>query len=147
MFKTQENNKVHVMKNNNSSSFCLLVLSFALIANRAVADEPAGDKLFASTCAACHQADGSGLPGSYPALKGDAVVAGDPDTLVRILLVGPANVLPSNRPHYSGMMPPFAGLSDDKIAAILTYIRANFGNGASAVEATRVAAVRASLPQ
>jgi thiosulfate dehydrogenase len=42
-------------------------------------------------------------------------------------------------------MPPFAQLSDEDLAAILTYIRAKFGGGASAVSALDVAAARATL--
>ncbi|MFP3741280.1 c-type cytochrome, partial [Burkholderia sp. SIMBA_019] len=35
-----------------------------------------GEKVFAATCVACHQANGKGIPGSFPALDGDKVVLG-----------------------------------------------------------------------
>ena len=44
-------------------------------------------------------------------------------------------------------MPPITGLSDAKIAAIVTYIRDKFGKGASAVDEDEVAKVKASLPK
>ena len=125
-----------------------LVALLAMTPKPAKADGPDGGKLFvANNCVACHQANGSGVPGTYPALMGAPVVAGDPDTVIRILLLGPAKVLPADRPKYSGVMPPITGLSDAKIAALVTYIRAKFGNGASAVDEAEVAKVKASLPK
>jgi mono/diheme cytochrome c family protein len=79
-------------------------------------------------------------------LKGDAVVEGAPTLLIQTVLKGPAATLPANRPHYSNTMPPFARLSDPQIAALLTYIRHQFGNGASAVGPKDVATTR-DLPQ
>ncbi|MFP3693624.1 c-type cytochrome, partial [Burkholderia sp. SIMBA_048] len=35
-----------------------------------------GEKVFAANCVACHQANGKGIPGSFPALDGDKVVLG-----------------------------------------------------------------------
>jgi mono/diheme cytochrome c family protein len=97
-------------------------------------------------CASCHQVDGSGVPNMQPALKGDAVVAGDPGQLIQVVLQGPAAVLPANRPHYANAMPPFARLSDEDLAALLTYLRQHEGNGASAVKAKDVAAARGLAP-
>ena len=105
-----------------------------------------GAKIYTENCASCHQVDGSGVPSLQPALKGDAVVEGAPSLLIQTVLKGPAATLPSNRPHYSNTMPPFARLSDPQIAALLTYIRHQFGNGASAVGPKDVAATR-DLPQ
>src|ERR1039458_10314369 len=100
-----------------------LVALLAMTPKPAKADGPDGAKLFISNnCVACHQANGSGVPGTYPALMGAPVVAGDPDTVIRILLLGPTKVLPADRPKYSGVMPPITGLSDAKIAVLVTYI-------------------------
>jgi len=125
-----------------------LVALLALTLQPVKADGPDGAKLFVSNnCVACHQANGSGVPGTYPALTGAPIVAGDPDTVIKILLIGPEKVLPANSPKYSGQMPPLTGLSDAKIAALVTYIRDKFGKGASAVTEDEVAKVRASLAQ
>jgi glucose/arabinose dehydrogenase/mono/diheme cytochrome c family protein len=106
----------------------------------------AGAKVYMENCASCHQVDGSGVPNMQPALKGDAVVAGDPGQLIQVVLQGPAAVLPANRPHYANAMPPFARLSDEDLAALLTYLRQHEGNGASAVKAKDVAAARGLAP-
>jgi mono/diheme cytochrome c family protein len=125
-----------------------LAAALAVIATSAKADGPDGAKLYVSNnCVACHQATGSGVPGSFPALMGNPIVSGDPDTIIKILLLGPAKVLPADRPKFTGQMPPITGLSDAKIAALVTYIRAKFGNGASAVDEDEVTKVKASLPQ
>jgi len=100
-----------------------------------------------NNCVACHQAGGTGVPGSYPALKGAPVVSGDQDTLIKLILLGPEKVLPANSPKFPAPMPPVPKMSDAKIAALLTYIRATFGNGAAPVTEDEVAKVRASLAQ
>ncbi|HTB81028.1 MAG TPA: c-type cytochrome [Opitutaceae bacterium] len=103
-----------------------------------------GAKLYAQTCAACHMPDGSGVPNMQPALDGNAIVAGDPATLVKVLLRGPAAVLPANREQYQNQMPPFAAWSDADLAAVSTFIRQKFGHGAGPVTTAQVAALRAA---
>ena len=102
----------------------------------------AGAKIYLENCASCHQVDGSGVPNMQPALKNDPILSGDPKTLIQTVLKGPAAVLPADRPHYSNTMPPFARLSDDQIALLLTYLRHQYGNAASAIDAKQVAAQR-----
>jgi mono/diheme cytochrome c family protein len=80
-----------------------------------------------AVCAACHQNDGRGLPSIAPALAGAATVIGSPDALIDIVLRG-RDVDPA-----FPSMPPLAGLPDDQLAAILTYVRQAWGNDATAV--------------
>jgi nitrite reductase (NO-forming) len=132
---------------NDSSIVIALVALLALTPKLATADGPDGGKVYADNCAVCHQANGAGVPTAFPALMGAPVVAGDADTVIKIVVEGPAKVLPADRPKYSGQMPPIAGLSDAKIAAVVTYIRDKFGKGASAVDEDEVTKVKASLAQ
>ena len=93
-----------------------------------------GRALFAKNCAACHQANGKGIPGAFPALAGNALVQGAPAEVATVLLKG------------RGGMPDFsASLSDADIAQVLTYARASWGNKAGAVPDTEVATLRATL--
>ena len=103
---------------------------------------PDGVKIYARNCATCHMADGGGVPNLQPALADDPVVAGDPSQLIRVLLLGPAKVLPANREPYSNTMPAFAQLPDNEIAAVLTYIRQQFASKAPAITSSEVAAQR-----
>ena len=136
------------MKISSNSIIISGVALLALTVGRTLADGPDGAQLYVdNTCVACHQAGGTGVAGTYPALKGAAVVSGDPDTLIKLILLGPEKVLPANSPKFPAPMPPVPKMSDAKIAALLTYIRATFGNGASAIDEADVAKVRASLSQ
>jgi len=108
---------------------------------------PDGAKIYAQLCATCHMADGSGVPNLQPALAGSQVVAGEAAQLIRVILRGPAKVLPANREPYSNTMPSFSQLSDGEIAAVLTYLRQQFGANASEIAPGEVASQRgASVP-
>jgi cytochrome c6 len=87
--------------------------------------------VFMDNCAACHQAGGVGIPGVFPALAADAFVRGDPAAVVRVILAG-RNGMPSFRND----------LSDEQIAAVASYIRQSFGNGAAAIQPAFVAEIR-----
>ncbi len=87
-------------------------------------------------CAACHQADGRGLASIAPPLAGAASVTGAPEALIDIVLRG--RDVDAAYPN----MPPLAGLSDEQLAAILTYVRQAWGNAAPAVAAGDVRARR-----
>ena len=99
---------------------------------------PDGQALYTATCAACHQAEGTGLPGAFPPLAGSSVVNDeDPDLLVRIILQGY-----DARPEYA-QMPGFADqLSDEEIAAIANHERSSWGNNASDITADDVKKIR-----
>jgi cytochrome c oxidase cbb3-type subunit 2 len=97
-----------------------------------------GENLYISTCSACHQADGTGLPGAFPSLAGSSVVNDeDPELLIRIILQGY-----DARPEFA-QMPGFASqLSDEEIAAIASHERRSWGNDASKVTEEEVKKIR-----
>jgi glucose/arabinose dehydrogenase/mono/diheme cytochrome c family protein len=86
-----------------------------------------GREIYAQYCATCHMADGRGAVPMQPALTGSAVVAGDPDRLINVVLRGPAAVLPRDRVKYSNVMPAFNVLSDVQVGDLLTFVRRAFG--------------------
>jgi mono/diheme cytochrome c family protein len=88
-------------------------------------------------------ADGRGVPHMQPDLTESAVVTGTPELFIDVLLRGPAQALPADRPKYANAMPAFPNLGDAEMAALVTYVRQEFGKGASPVGADQVAAVRA----
>jgi len=102
-----------------------------------------GQAVFESRCAACHQANGQGLPGAFPPLAGSEYVLGEEDRVVRIVLHGLQGPVTVMGQTFNGAMPAWAEvLSDAEIAAVLTYIRSAWGNTAEAIDAERVARQR-----
>jgi cytochrome c oxidase subunit 2 len=73
----------------------------------------------ASNCLACHGADGKGIPGVFPAVAGSAIATGPIEDHIDIVMFGKAGTA----------MAAFAGqLSDEDIAAVITYQRNSYGN-------------------
>ncbi len=108
-----------------------MVLGAALLAGPAYAAESSPERLFVANCSACHQRNGQGIPEAFPALAGDALVQGDPQGVVALLLNG------------RGGMPAFrAQLDDDEIAAVATYVRGAWGNHADPVPAAMATEAR-----
>ncbi len=109
-----------------------------------------GKQLFASSgaCVTCHQASGQGVPGTYPPLAGSEWVNGPDERVISIVLYGlQGTVHVTSKSFNAAVMPSFGpsgfNWSDEKIADVLTYVRQEWGNKASAVTADQVAAVRA----
>jgi cytochrome c oxidase subunit 2 len=78
----------------------------------------AGEKVFAGNCAACHQANGKGVPGAFPALDGSKIVTGAKADQIALVLNGKAGTA----------MTPWKQLSDADLAAVITYTRNSWGN-------------------
>ncbi len=99
---------------------------------------PDGKNLYMTTCSACHQAEGTGLPGAFPSLSGSSVVNDeDPEMLVRIILQGY-----DARPEFA-QMPGFADqLSNAEIAAIANHERTSWGNDALEITEEEVKKIR-----
>lgn len=110
----------------------------------AVANSAQGEALYTARCGACHQADGRGLPAAFPPLAGSSWLVQDPETPIRIVLLGLSGSIEVGTSKFDGAM-PMLGLPDDEIAHILSYVRSAWGNAASAVEEADVARVRAAL--
>jgi mono/diheme cytochrome c family protein/glucose/arabinose dehydrogenase len=95
-----------------------------------------GAELYKNICVGCHQLDGHGRGNLAPTLVGSRYVTSpDAGNAARILLGGKEGPI--------GLMPPLASaLSDEQIAAVLTYIRREWGHTAPAVAAEDVREIR-----
>lgn len=104
-----------------------------------------GAKLYRTSCSSCHQANGEGIPGAFPALAGaPAVTAEDPTRHIEIVLFGMQGEA-INGVEYSAVMPAWSDqLSDEEAAAIINHERSSWGNDAPAVTAEDVKEVRAT---
>ncbi|MGB3800068.1 MAG: PVC-type heme-binding CxxCH protein [Lewinella sp.] len=109
-----------------------------------------GEEIFAreSYCETCHQQDGRGLDATgYPPLAGSPWVTGDKDRLIKLVMHGLYGPLEVNGKPYNGQVPmtAYGGLlSNEEMAAVLTYVRNAFGNEASMVKPEEVDQVRAA---
>lgn len=100
-----------------------------------------GEALFATHCAACHQANGQGTDVFPPLAANPAVTAADPSAMIAVIANGRSGPLVVNGKTYNATMPTWKGqLTDADIAAVATYVRSAWGNGASAVTEEEVAA-------
>ncbi len=93
-----------------------------------------GKQVFTANCVACHQATGKGLPGVFPPLDGSEWVTGDERTLANILLHGVSGELTVMGNTFKGAMPSFQQLSNSELAAVASYIRAEWSNKAGAIK-------------
>ena len=103
-----------------------------------------GATLYTANCSACHQSSGEGLPGAFPALKGNDVVNDDDATMhIRAVLRGVHDTKVGGT-LYGSAMPPFAAmLNDAQVADIIDYERSSWGNHGKPATAAQVAAERA----
>ena len=113
-------------------------------------DRALGASTYAS-CVGCHQATGQGIPGVFPPLAGHAVdlyhADGGRTFLIDVMLYGLQGEIIIDGTSYNGVMPAFAQLEDDAIAAVLNHSLTEWGNEAliddfDAIRADEVAAER-----
>ena len=94
----------------------------------------AGQQQFTATCAGCHQVNGQGLPGVAKSLVGSRWALSPAPQVIRIVLHGKEGEM---------LMPPVGGsLTDEQIAAVLTYVRRSWGNTALPITPAAVQEVR-----
>ncbi|MHB8667327.1 MAG: copper-containing nitrite reductase [Burkholderiales bacterium] len=107
-----------------------------------------GKRVFGQICAACHQADGTGLTGAFPPLAMSDFLNADPKRAIGIVLHGMSGKITVNSTGYESVMPAFGSqLSDDEIAHVLTYVLNNFNNKGGTISPAAVKAVRAAGPK
>ena len=94
-----------------------------------------GGKVYARSCAACHQANGQGLPGAFPAIAHGAITTGP--------LAGHIDIVMNGSKKNPAMAAWKQQLSDLEIAAVITYERNAFGNTTGdVVQPSRIASAR-----
>jgi mono/diheme cytochrome c family protein len=103
-----------------------------------------GKALFSANCITCHQATGQGVPGQYPPLAGSEVETGDAtNQLIAIVLKGlQGPVVIEGKPFNNAMQAWEGQYTDSQLAAILTYVRSDWGNNAPPITADMVKQIR-----
>lgn len=102
-----------------------------------------GKQIFTTTCQACHQASGAGIPGAFPPLDGSEWVAGPAQQMAAIVLHGIQGEITVKGQKFNSNMPTFKDqLSSEDIAAVITYVRQAWSNKASALTPETVDHIR-----
>jgi mono/diheme cytochrome c family protein len=113
------------------------------------ADDPvmtAGGAIYRDQCSSCHGLDGKGTPYLFPDVADSSVVrSDDAGSAIRIVLRGARSVATPGEPTSPGMPAYGRTLSDEQVAAVLTYMRNAWGSPAQAVAPADVAKLRSAL--
>ena len=112
-----------------------------------------GKTQFNAVCITCHQSTGLGIAGIYPPLAGSEWVNGPSARLIRIVLYGlKGQITVEGHAYGAAAMPVFGQVAgsaynwnDEKVAAVLTYVRQEWGNKSGPVTADEVAAVHKAI--
>jgi len=117
----------------------ILVVAFALLSDRAVAQEfdldasiRRGSTVYSSNCSSCHMFNGTGIQGVYPPLTGADSLINDLPRLVKSILEGVQGPTVVNGVDYDGEMESYA-LTDRQVSDLLNYIRNSWGNEGEAI--------------
>lgn len=110
-----------------------------------------GKKSYEQVCQTCHLPNGMGVEGIYPPLAGSEWVVGSPDRVIRIVIYGLKGKITVKGKEFGAAAMPVIGKvtgsgynwNDERIAAVLTYIRQQWGNQAGPITPEQVAAVHA----
>lgn len=108
-----------------------------------------GAAVFRDQCAACHQPNGQGVPDQFPPLANNADLFLSRDYPARVVLFGLSGKIKVGERTFDSVMPPLGVLDDEEIAAVVSYIRQNWGNDRlrpevlNPLDAGAVAALRA----
>ena len=102
-----------------------------VIVNGNNANLPDGKLLYTNNCMSCHQANGEGLKGAFPSLKGSPIVLGDDlELFVNIIMLGY-----DARPEYAVMnaVGTDNNLTPEEVTAIINHEKTSWGNNAKTV--------------
>ena len=101
-----------------------------------------GETVYKKFCYACHQMDGSGVPGMYPPLKENKQLGVDNDRLIGIVLNGLTGELEVNGETYDGVMVGYSNLSDEEVASVINYIKLKLNSFSNVVSEEDVKRIR-----
>jgi mono/diheme cytochrome c family protein len=102
----------------------------------------AGRTLYVTICGACHQPNGQGLEGLAPPLVDSEWVTGSEERLTRLVLQGVRGPITVNGKVWNMDMPPLNILDDAQLAAVMTFIRREWGHTAPPIKEDTVKRIR-----
>lgn len=103
---------------------------------------PEGKEVYTTNCVACHQANGQGLPGTFPPLASSDYLANKEATINQVLNGTTEEITVNGEIYPGGAMTPFSSLSDEEVANVLNYIYNSWGNEGGEITTDEIAAGR-----
>ena len=101
----------------------------------------AGKSIFGTTCFACHQSEGQGIPHAFPPLAKSDYLNADPKRAIHTVMKGLSGEITVNGQKINSVMPS-QNLSDEEIADVLTYVYNSWGNNKTVITPAMVKAQR-----
>ncbi|MBF4471022.1 copper-containing nitrite reductase [Flavobacterium sp. HJJ] len=100
-----------------------------------------GKAIFGTTCFACHQSEGQGVPHAFPPLAKSDFLNADPKRAIQVVIRGLSGEITVNGQKINSVMPS-QNLSDEEIADVLTYVYSSWGNNKTVITPAMVKAQR-----
>ena len=100
-----------------------------------------GKTVYTQTCIACHQADGKGIAKVFPPLAGSDFLNQDKERAIEIILKGKQGIVTVNGNNFNMVMPPQI-LTEQQIAAVLTYVYSQWGNSGKTVTPDEITKIK-----
>ena len=124
----------------------LILAAVAVCSSRAAEVEKApllaqGKLLYLQHCVICHQSAGQGTPGTFPPLVKSDYLMAKPENGIRAVVEGLSGRITVNGSNYNNTMPPIL-LTDEQVAAVLTFARNTWNSADDSITPTQVSAVR-----
>ncbi|WP_029034099.1 copper-containing nitrite reductase [Salinimicrobium terrae] len=114
----------------------------APVAEMSMADKmERGKQVYTQSCLACHQATGAGIPNAFPPLANSDYLNADVHRSIEVVKFGLSGEIEVNGNVYNSAMPP-QNISDEDVAAVLTYVYNNWGNNKTEVTQEMVKKVK-----
>ena len=124
----------------------VLLFCAALLPIRAADEKSAliskGKLLYLQHCVICHQGAGQGTPGTFPPLAKSDYLMAKPEHGIRAVVEGLSGRITVNGSNYNNTMPPIL-LTDEQVAAVLTFVRSAWNSAKDVITPAQVATVRA----
>jgi nitrite reductase (NO-forming) len=120
-----------------------VIAVFTLSFNQTASSIQNGKQVYETNCISCHQEQGEGIAGAFPALSKTGNLT-DKNKLVKIILQGMRGPITAKGVKYDGEMASIS-LTDKETADVINYIRNSWGNKAAMITVADVAAAKKAV--
>lgn len=132
-----------IMKKIVISASVLVIAVFTQSFKQTASSVQNGKQVYEANCMSCHQEQGEGIAGAFPALAKTGNLT-DKNRLVKIILQGMRGPITAKGVKYDGEMTSIS-LTDKEIADVINYIRNSWGNKAAMISVADVAAAKKAV--